>query len=321
MAAALVTCVGEAIVDLVSTDAGSALKDARHFLKAAGGAPANVAVGLARLGTPSAFVGSVGDDPFGIFLVEFLRGQCVDVRGVWFDRTRGTRLAFVSLTERGDRDFAFWERLPADEALRLNERDYRRIAQSRIVHISSFMLINPSARAAVIRLADGLRRRGTQISFDPNLRLSLWESPVMARRRLLEMVRRSTIVKLNEEEAAFLTGKRSMEGAAAALLGHGVSLVVLTAGERGCSCFTKDHSVRVPGFAVHAVDTTGCGDAFLAALLHRLVSERGSASDLPVETLTEICRYANAVAALASLEYGAMTVPPPAVVERFLKES
>lgn len=316
---ATVTCVGEVIVDFVATDSGSQLGDAKQFLKAAGGAPANVAVGLARLGTAAAFIGTVGDDPFGRFLAAFLHSEGVDVSGVRFDRQRKTRLAFVSLTDSGERDFAFWESRPADEDLRLTAADYRKISLSGIVHISSFMLLNKTSRTTVMRLAKRLRTAGTKTSFDPNVRLSLWRSPHEARSTLNEMIGLCNIVKMNTEEAFFITGKRSAELAGADLLRRGPDLAVITAGKKGCSFYTRKGSGNVHGFDVQPVDTTGCGDAFLAALLHKLSSAGASVPGIDLEILTASCRYANAVGALAAKEYGAMTVPPPVIVEEFLK--
>ena len=316
---AAVTCVGEAIVDFVATDAGTTLSNAKQFLKAAGGAPANVAVGLARLGTASAFVGMVGDDSFGKYLAGFLRSEGVDVTGVRFDREKRTRIAFVSLTDSGGRQFEFWESRPADEDLRLTLADVRRISLSRFVHISSFMLLNVNARNTVMRLAKELKKSGTEISFDPNLRLSLWPSPREARRTLSGMIAMSDIVKMNMEEASFITGTRSPDAAGLALLRRGPALAVITSAEKGCAFYTRKGSETVPGFDVQPVDTTGCGDAFLAALLHKLSAEITRIGELDLPVLRTACRYANAVGALAAKAYGAMTVPPPVVVEEFLK--
>jgi fructokinase len=315
-----VTCIGEAIVDFVGATSGMALKDVPAFLKAAGGAAANVAVGLARLGTRSAFVGSVGKDPFGRFLAETLDRENVNVRGLRFDARRRTRLAFVSLTATGNRDFAFWESQPADEVFSLSASDVRWIARAKIVHISSFMLLKRPVRAAVMRAAVQLNRRGTLISFDPNLRLPLWSSRREAQSTLGRMLEMSDIVRMNDEEAEFLTGRRSADAAAAILLRRGPLLVVITAGEKGCAFYSRLGSGTVPGFSVQAVDTTGCGDAFLAALLHGLVRRQEPISDLAVEVLHSLCRYANAVGAITALHHGAMTVPSPAEVERFLHE-
>src|SRR5579862_2337949 len=135
-----VTCIGEAIVDFVSTKRGAALSDAPEFLKCAGGAAANVAVGLAKLGVESNFIGKVGDDPFGRFVAQELRSHGVDISGVSYDAEHKTRLAFIALSKSGERSFEFWERDPADEHLTAADLSPAKIAKSTVVHISSFLL-------------------------------------------------------------------------------------------------------------------------------------------------------------------------------------
>ena len=315
-----VTCIGEAIVDFVSTKSGCSLREALVFKKAAGGAPANVAVGLARLGTSVSFVGKVGDDPFGHFLEKELRSAGVDTRGVKFDRRHHTRLAFVSIGEKGERDFSFWERAPADEQLRTDDIRLRRVAASRIVHISSFLLQSPATRSLAVRLATLLRRRGCLISFDPNVRLSLWRSPDEARKVLTAMVRCAHILRLNLEEARFLSGAREPLKAADALRRLGPELVVITDGANGCVYFNPSESGKVSGFRIRAVDTTGCGDAFLAGLLHGIAQRPERPGEIPGPVLREICRFSNAVGALTALRRGAAAAMPNCTqVVRLLK--
>ena len=308
-----VICIGEAIVDFVSTTSGVRLKDVPEFGKMAGGASANVAVGIARLGTRAAFVGSVGDDPFGHFLTGQLQRANVDISGVSFDPRRKTRLAFVSLTASGDRDFEFWENNPADEHLEVTGRLLNTLKAATIVHISSFMLLKEPARSTIFRITGALKRAATLVSFDPNLRMSLWKSPAEARRILRMIVKHASILRLNELEAAFLTGKKTVAESARALRAEGPVLVVITRGARGCYFQTEGDSGSLPGFKVRAVDTTGCGDAFLAGLLHGLVERTGN--------LSSICRFANAVGALTALHRGAMAaLPTRRQVERFMNE-
>ena len=315
-----VTCVGEALIDFLSTSAAAGLEHAAGFLKAAGGAPANVAVGLARLGTRSAFVGKVGDDPFGHFIAAELRRLGVDINGLRFDRARRTRLAFVSFTADGERDFAFWENHPADLELRFRDIDLPHVLRSRIVHISSFMLISGSTRKALLKLARAAGSHGCLVSFDPNLRLSLWPSKQRARETLLEMTRRSSILRLNGEEARFLTGINNSMRAAERLRAAGPDLVVITEGGKGCYFQTALHDGDVPGFRVPAKDTTGCGDAFLAGLLHGIVARGAAPGDLGSDDLREICRFGNAVGALVATESGAMAAMPAlSAVKHFLK--
>ena len=319
-AAPEVTCIGEVLVDFVSLTSGVSLMEAARFQKYAGGAPANVAVGLARLGTRAAFVGTVGRDSFGRFLSAELHREGVDVRGLRFDKEHRTRLAFVSLKKSGDRDFEFWEKHPADEQLRLSEAEIDRIALSKVVHISSFLLLAEPARSTALRIAREMRRRGCDVSFDPNLRLSLWKSERGAKHLLLRLVEHTSILRLNEEEAQFLTGTRDVETAAEKLLTLGPSLVVATLGSRGCYFQSANRSALVRGYKVKVVDTTGCGDGFLAGLLHGFVQTEKKLPEFSVRDLESICRCANAVGALTATRRGAVSaLPDSSEVTRFLR--
>jgi fructokinase len=314
-----VTCIGEVIVDFVASTSRVSLEEAPGFVKAAGGAPANVAVGLARLGIRSSFAGKVGNDPFGRFLKNELRKAHVDTKGICVDPQHKTRLAFVSLAVTGEREFEFWEASPADEQLRFRDIDIEGVARSRVVHISSFMLLTSSGRSTALRIAKRVRKQGCLVSFDPNLRITLWKSETEARQVLLRMVKLSHILRLNEEEARFLTGSKGLRKAAATLSRYGPKLVVVTRGADGCFFRSASSSGYVKGFRVRAVDTTGCGDAFLAGLLCGIVSRNERLEALTARELSSICRYANAVGALTSLKRGAIAAMPSSnQVERFL---
>ncbi|HEY6952888.1 MAG TPA: carbohydrate kinase, partial [Bacteroidota bacterium] len=279
-------------------------------------------VGIARLGTRSAFTGKVGDDPFGKFLVSELRSAGVDTSGLVYDRERKTRLAFVSLDKNGGRDFEFWERHPADENLLLSDVKKNLLAQATIVNIGSFLLVgNPSRQTAmeVARLAGEL---GKDVCFDPNLRLSLWNDKEEGRRVMSGMVRRSTIVRLNDEEAAFFAHTHNLELAAGKIRKMGPRLVVITLGSRGCYFQTATLSGFVDGFRVRAVDTTGCGDGFLAGLLHGLLRLGKTLDEYSAEELRSICIVANAVGALVALKRGAIAAMPTSrELQLFLKEA
>ena len=314
-----VTCVGEALVDLIATKRGVTLSDAHDFTKYAGGSAANIAVGLANLGIRTAFVGRVGKDPFGKFLGDEFARHSVDCSGVIYDPDRKTRLAFVSRTTSGDRDFEFWERQPAGEQLRWSDIDLKRVVRSKIVHIGSFLLLQEPSRSTALRLAEALQRSGCILSFDPNLRLSLWRSKSEARRIHLAMVKRATILRLNAEEAFFLTKKRVLESAVKELRALGPSTVVVTMGNKGCYASSEQGSTWVKGFRVKVADTTGCGDGFFAALLAGLVRAASTPHDLSLDSMYSICRTANAVGALTATRYGVIgALPTSAQVRRFL---
>src|SRR4051794_18734680 len=204
---AAVICLGEALIDFVADVHGVSLEDCPGFRKAAGGAPANVAVGVARLGQTSAFAGKVGDDPFGRFLERTLAENGVDTTPMRFDPEARTGLAFVSLLENGERDFVFYRHPSADMRLRPDELPVELFSGARVFHFGSISLISEPSRAATLAAARAARNCGCIVSYDPNLRLPLWPSAEAARAAMLDAVPLADVVKISDEEAAFLTGE------------------------------------------------------------------------------------------------------------------
>ncbi len=318
-----VVCLGELLIDFVSLESGVSLVQAPSFQKAAGGAPANVAVGLARLGHEVGFVGKVGKDSFGNFLVGVLRENGVDVSGMAFDTEARTMLAFVSLTSEGERDFMFYRHPSADMRLTPEEIPEQLIAQARIFHYGSISLISEPCRSATFHALDIAKKSGLVISYDPNLRMGLWESETVARQEILNGMRYADVVKINDDELEFLTGTRNFETGAQQLLVHGPSLFVITLGGAGCYFYAESTHGTVVGGKVQAVDTTGCGDGFTAGFLAQLLQhlpEKGRAFVVPEKSvLEESCRFANAVGAITALSRGAIpSLPTQAEVEKFL---
>ncbi len=311
---ATVTCIGELIADLYASGDGTS------FRPSAGGAAANVAVGLARLGVPSAFAGRVGSDSFGRFLADALRDTGVDTRGIVLDPSHKTRLAFIRLSKTGERSFEFWENHPADEQLRWSDISREAIRRSAIVHLSSFLLMKEPSRRAALAVARHCSQSGRIVSFDPNLRLSLWPSSSEARRIILKMVSYTRILRLNEEEAYILTRKRRPEAAARELQSVGPSLVVITRGSKGSYFQSGAASAYAEGFRVRAVDTTGCGDAFLAGILSGIIGLKAKPEELDGPQLSALGRFANAVGALTALKRGVFpALPTLSEVRTFLK--
>ncbi len=315
-----ITCIGEALVDFVASESGT-LDIVTGFEKKLGGEGANVAVGIARLGGRAAFAGVVGDDPFGAFVMEGLRREGVDVAGVKAMKRFKTRLAFVSLTLGGDRDFAFWESAPAGAQLRSRDIPFSSLSKSAIVNIAPLLLINEPSRRTALAIARRLSAAGRVVAFDPNLRPALWKSSAEMKRVTRTMISHTAILRLNEDEAAALTGSRSLPNAARKLLDSGPSLVVVTRGEDGCYFQSNSGEGYVPGFEISPVDTTGCGDAFFATLLHDIAQSGVSIGELSPEQLTSMCVHANAVGALTAEERGgAEAMPYPQEVLAFMKE-
>lgn len=308
-----VVSLGELLIDFVALESGVTVGEASGFLKAPGGAPANVAVAAAKLGVKSAFLGQVGDDPFGHYLEGVLRAENVDTRGLRFSAEARTALAFVSLAANGERSFAFYRHPSADMLMTPEDVAWEVIDEARIFHYGTITMIHEPSRSATLAAVRHARERGLTISYDPNLRMSLWESPGAARAGMWNGLEFAHIVKVSDEELEFMTGGSDP----AALWSHDLRLIIVTHGEAGASLYTRKTAVHAPGFSVTAVDTTGAGDGFVAGILTQMI-DHGDAFE---QHLEEAARFANAVGALATTRKGAIpALPTRAQVEAFLKE-
>ncbi len=314
-----VLCLGEALIDMVPTRSGVGLAEAETFVKAAGGAPANVAVGLARLGVSAGFIGCVGDDPFGRFLADTLAREGVATGGLRVTKQAPTALAVVSLGTNGDRDFLFYGHPAAHTMLAPENIDETRIREAKLLHFGSISLIAGPARAATLHAVDLAHRHGVRVSFDPNLRLALWPNAEAAGEAMRLGLSRANVVKLSEDEVRFLQADGcDLIEAARALWHPALELMAVTRGRRGCLWLEAVEEGEEPGFAVMSIDTTGAGDAFTAGLLAGLVAHR-DAGALDRAALAQIVCFACAAGALATMERGAIpALPDRAAVERLL---
>ena len=315
-----VLCFGDLLIDFVPTQSGVTFADLPAFKTAPGRAAANVAVGLARLGISSAFMGKVGDEPFGHLLADTLAREGVDVTPIRFDKRARTALAFVTLTEEGERDFLFYRHPSADMLFMPAEVDVEAIRAAKIFHFDSISLAAAQPRVTALFAADEAAKAGKLISYDVNLRLSLWDSEEEARIGIMEGLRRASVVKLSDDELAFVTGGTSPQDIRARLWHDGLKLVVLSLGERGCVAVTERGELAVPSVPVKAVDTTGAGDGFVAGLLSGIARNPAVLDD--ENALAGLCRFANAVGAITATERGAIpALPTAAQVEALLASS
>ncbi len=303
-----VLCFGDLLIDFVPTESGLEFADLPSFKPAPGGAAANVAVGLARLGTLSTFMGKVGDEAFGHLLIDTLRREGVDVGPVRTDGKARTALAFVTLTRDGERDFLFYRHPSADMLFKPDEVDEKAIEQAIIFHFDSISLAAEQPRETALFAADQAARAGKLVSYDVNLRLPLWDSDAAAREGIREGLKRASIVKLSDDELAFMTGKSSPDAIRTHLWHDGLKLVILSLGDQGCIALTERGEQTVPSLPVTAVDTTGAGDGLVAGLLSGIAANPNVLDD--DEALAELCRFANAVGALATTGRGAIPSLP-----------
>ncbi|MCM7512122.1 aminoimidazole riboside kinase [Enterobacter hormaechei] len=287
--------LGDAVVDLLPDGEG-------RLLQCPGGAPANVAVGVARLGGKSAFIGRVGDDPFGRFMQKTLADEKVNTQWMRLDPQHRTSTVVVDLDDRGERSFTFMVRPSAD--LFLEPADLPAFRAGEWLHVCSIALSAEPSRSAAFQAMAAIRKAGGFVSFDPNIRADLWHDEVDLRACLERALACADVVKLSVEELAFLTGNAQVyEGLAALMRGCRARLVLVTQGKEGVTAWQKGALRHYPATTVECVDATGAGDAFVAGLLFGLARE-GDA-DLPA-----VIAIAQRCGALATTAKGAMTALP-----------
>jgi fructokinase len=282
-----------------------------------------VAVAAARLGAQAAFIGKVGDDPFGLHLRDVLATEGVQTVGMRFDAEVRTTMNLLAQPDADHYDCLFYRNPGADTRLRADELDRALIGAAKAFHIGSLSLTDEPARSATFEAVRLARAAGALVSYDVNYRPTLWARPEDAVAQARAMIPLSDLVKVNEGELLLLSGTPDPEAGSGVLLALGPGLVVVTLGPAG-SCFrTAAGFGTLPSFRVNTVDATGCGDAFIAGLLWQLVSGgriwRGA---LATDGLAQMLRYANAVGALTATRQGVIpSLPTAAQVERFLAKS
>ncbi|MBD3191351.1 MAG: histidine kinase [Candidatus Heimdallarchaeota archaeon] len=300
--------IGEALIDFIAEQPGSLLST-ETFTKSPGGAPANVAVGLARLGVKVGFIGKVGDDPFGKFLVNKLEKEKVLTQGAIRSSKRElTSLAFVSLNEEGERDFFFYRANAADLKLQPDEIDPHFFSQIKFLCFGSLSLSTEPSRSAIFKAIKECKKNGGKVCFDPNIRLDIWEDKSNFIKIVKEALKHTEIFLPSQEELYYLNFSLTSQPNRIdeQIIEHfcenfPLETLVIKKGKAGCSIKTKKKLEHIPGFKVKVIDTTGAGDGFNAGFLFGLLLEK---------TLEEAALLGNAVGALVVQKKGAMTALP-----------
>lgn len=310
-----VTAIGELLIDF--TPYGLSEQGNPLFERNPGGAPANVLAALAKLGRRTAFIGSVGEDAFGHYLREVLERCGIDVNHLAVTEKAQTTLAFVQLDSSGDRTFTFCRKPGADQLLCLEPGHLEVIRRSSIFHFGSLSMTHEPSRTSTLTSAAYAREQGLLLSYDPNLRLPLWDSEEQAKAAIARGMELADIVKLSGVELEFLTGIQDLEAGADLLMDrYPMRLLLITLGPEGSFCRVLSGEQRISarhaGFEVKVRDTTGAGDAFLGGILHRLL-ERGADSlkeDWTEEQLQRLLAFGNAMGALTATGKGAVPSLP-----------
>ncbi|CAI1036931.1 5-dehydro-2-deoxygluconokinase [Serratia entomophila] len=293
--------LGDAVVDLVPENSNS-------YLKCPGGAPANVAVGVARLGGDSAFIGRVGRDSFGAFLQQVLSEERVDIRHMTQDPDHHTSTVVVDLDRQGERSFTFMVTPSAD--LFLQPEDLPAFQSGEWLHLCSIALSQEPSRSAAFAAMENIRAAGGWVSFDPNIREDVWRQPDALRPCLQKALLLADVVKISREELSFISNSEQLEsGIRWMMRNYPLRLLLVTLGGDGVCVHDGRQLRHFSAPAIVPVDTTGAGDAFVAGLLAALSRLGG----LPQEAQwPAVIAQAQACGALATTAKGAMTALPHA---------
>ena len=297
-------CVGETFVDLLAETEIADVGASEYFRRAAGGAVSNVAIGIARLGGAVAFVGTVGRDPMGRFLVRTLAHENVNVDGVRVVDAR-TSVVLVSRGPQGRRDFFPLNSPGAESLLAVSDLDRDALAAAQCVHFGGVTLAAEPSRSACMAAAE-IGSASGMVSFDPNVRPRIFADHTEMRRVITRACEAAHLVKCSAEDLAAL-GREDCDPAA--LLRGATQAAVGTHGPEGCRWATADGSSGSAGAPrVDVVDTTGAGDAFMAGLLWRLCAAHRAT--ISASAMSDAVRWATVAGALACTSVGAIPSLP-----------
>ncbi len=302
-----ILCIGEALIDMICTDKGSALSDGENFLKKPGGAPTNVAAAISALGGDAWLAAKVGADPFGKHLIDVMQEFGVTTKFVVEDKKHFTTFAFVSLLENGERDFYF--NRGADGELTKEEVDLIDLSDFSITHFGSATAFLPGAlQIAYQTLLQKALLRNSFISFDPNYRHLLYKDCIQSfTDQSWNFLTACHFFKVSDEEALLLTGRNNVAEAAEDFLQKTKAVFAITLGKDGTLLGLNNTTTIIPSIPVQAVDTTGAGDAFVGAVLYQLSNyTKSQIENLPVGDWHKIIINANKAGARTCEYLGAM---------------
>lgn len=289
---------GDAVVDLIPETVNT-------YLKCPGGAPANVAVGIARLEGDCAFFGRVGHDPFGAFMRETLALEGVDITHLHMDAAQRTSTVLVDLDESGERTFTFMVKPSADQFV--EKSDVPSFLAGEWLHTCSISLANEPSRSSTLHALVAIKVVGGFVSFDPNLRDEVWQNPSEIKDVVMKAVALADVVKFSEEELLFLTDTTDLQQGLTFIESLNIPLVAITLGAKGALVVFDGKQQVISGISVDVVDTTGAGDAFVCGLLAQLSLHTEWKEQAVIQ---KAVMWGNICGALATTQKGAMTALP-----------
>lgn len=301
--------IGEMLIDFSPIE--QVEKNIPTFQQNPGGAPANVACVLSKLGCKAGFIGKVGQDPFGVFCKKTLETNGVDTSLLILSKEYPTTLAFVCLGDDGDREFSFYRNNTADINLRFDDFKEKNFTDTKFFHFGSVSLTNEPSKTAVLESVKAAKEAGCIISYDPNLRLPLWKSSQEAKEAIFEGFKYADILKISDEEAEFLFNETDCEKVCELIDStYNIPLIMITRAEKGCIARINRKNYKSDGYRCKVVDTTGAGDSFLAGIIYNLILNNKKITELQSSEIESMLNFANALGSLVTRKKGAIPAIP-----------
>ncbi|WP_061313678.1 carbohydrate kinase family protein [Clostridium botulinum] len=300
-------CIGELLIDMVCVD-NKGLKYGEKFEKKAGGAPANVAASISKLEGNAYFLGQVGSDFFGKYLVELLKELNINT-----DMTvekGSTTIALVGIDENGERNFDFLR--GSDGEYSFDNIDTSKISESDIIHFGSATgFLDGELKNTYYKLLEYAKSKNIYISFDPNYRDALITDDKMDLfvKDCIEFLKKSDFTKLSDEELILITKEEDLEAGVKKLHELGVKVVTITLGSKGTYLSVLGQNEVIPSIKIKQVDSTGAGDSFVGAVLKQ-IAEVEDKKNIGFEEWKNIITFANKVGAITCTNYGAIASMP-----------
>ncbi len=307
--------IGEMLIDFIP---GS---EPDSYIRKAGGAPANVAIAAAKNGLEASMCCKAGDDEFGRFLMKTLSEYHVTPAGGPLCKEAITTMAFVTLSQDGERVFTFARKPGADMLLSVDDVKEEDIENSVIIHGGSFSLSAEPAASATVRALRLGCEKGKLVSFDVNYRDMIWDGDVEAcTRAVMGILPYVDLLKISDEEAEMMGGEAALPDL---MKKYDITAIIETLGGSGAQALFGEEKIVVPGHKVRAVDTTGAGDAFWGGFLSSLrfcgIEQK---SELTADVLQEAMEYGNISGCICVQSKGAIaSIPTREEIGQYRKEN
>ena len=287
-----------------------------------GGAPANFLTPIAKYGLKTAMIGKVGNDTFGNLLINTLKQNGINTKGIVIDDNVFTTLAFVTIDSNGERSFAFARKPGADTKLRYEEVDLALIDECKVFHFGTLSLTNNPSKNTTKKLVDYAKKKDKLISFDPNLRKPLWNNLTEAKKAMLYGLSKADIVKISDEEVEFLFNIKDKEASSFLLNKYkNIKLVYVTCGSKGSYYATRKYSGFIEAMKnIKAIDTTGAGDIFGGSAMYKLLKTNKKLDKLTNDDLVNIVKFATTSSGLSTTTSGGInSVQDIEIINNYLR--